>query len=161
MAQEFLDTYLNDHHAGSQMAVEVLALLRKIDESTIWQELEAEIQVDRLELERVMRSVDVDLSALRRATAWTAEKIVELKMHIDDRSEASLLRKLELIEALALGIDGKRALWAALEAVSERTSGLKDLDYSRLLARAKAQRDVVEARRLNAAIEALTARLPA
>jgi hypothetical protein len=155
MAQEFLSTYLNDHLAGAQAALEIIGLLRKLRDGEVWQGIEAEIREDRRELEHLMTATASAPSTVRRAAAWTVEKLAELKMHVDDPSAGANLRRLELIEALAIGVDGKQALWAALQRVSERTSALESVDYPRLIARAKSQRQMVEKERLDAAAEAL------
>jgi uncharacterized protein with HEPN domain len=157
MAHEFLTTYLNDHIAGSQMALEILDLLHHLDNAAVWQDMKSEIDADRQELEQLIRSINSTPSALRRAAAWMVEKFAELKMRVDDPSTDAALRRLELIEALAIGIDGKHALWTALQMASQITPELKSLDYERLIARAEAQRGVVEVRRLQAAADALGA----
>jgi hypothetical protein len=156
MSHEFLTTYLNDHLAGSQAALEVVALLRTIDDSSVWRDVEADISADRGELERAMHTMGAAPSTLRGAAAWTAEKLAEMKMRVDDPAGGAL-RRLELIEALAMGIDGKRALWTALQKAAERTSALGVLDYPRLIARADGQRRVVEEQRLEVAKLALAA----
>jgi hypothetical protein len=155
MANEFLTTYLNDHLAGAQAALEMIELLRDIDEPTFWLEVGREIESDRRELQRLMDAAGAPRSNTRRAAAWMSEKVAELKMRVDDRSRDGGLRRLELIEALALGIDGKRALWASLQTTSERAPDLGRLDYRILIARAEDQRNRVEARRLLAAADAL------
>jgi hypothetical protein len=62
---------------------------------------------------------------------------------------------LESLEALSLGIEGKRVLWLALSAAAEVTSGLRIADYERLQDRAEEQRNRVEERRLEVAKAAL------
>ena len=62
--------------------------------------------------------------------------------------------KLEELEMLALGIEGKLALWLALRhgtsnGVGPRQELLPELD--RLIERARSQREIVEAMRLKAA----------
>jgi hypothetical protein len=155
VAGGFLSTYLNDHLAGAQAGLEVVGLLRTLADSEVWRSVEKEIADDRQELQGLMDRTGARPSALRRATAWTAEKLAELKTRVDDSSSEGALRRLELIEALAIGIDGKRALWTALQRASESASDLRSLDYRRLIDRADRQRRVVEAERLDAAAEAL------
>ncbi len=154
MSREHLNVYLNDHFAGAQMGLELLAALRKIDDSNFWSEIEKEIIADRDELERLIGTIGSEPSTFRRAGAWLSEKATEVKLRVDDRS-AGALRRLELIEALAIGIHGKQALWSALRVAAERAPELGRLDYPRLIARAEAQRSAVEARRLQAAVAAL------
>ena len=76
-------------------------------------------------------------------------------MRVDDPSSDGVLRRLELIEALAIGIDGKQALWRALQRATSTTPGNGSIDYDRLIARARAQRQLVETERLDAAVRAL------
>jgi hypothetical protein len=60
---------------------------------------------------------------------------------------------LNALEALLIGITGKEALWRALEAASENVASLRVVDYARLQQRAREQRDLVDARRLESARE--------
>lgn len=153
--QHALSVYLNDHLAGSSAALELLAALRKVEGLEGWADnVRSEVAADRQELEQLMRNADVAQSDVRRAAAWVTEKLAELKTRIDDRTGGALQR-LELIEALALGIEGKRALWTALQAAADRVPALQGLDYARLIARAEEQRRLVEGQRLKAAAHAL------
>ena len=146
---------LSDHLSCAQAALEILALLRKTGDSEVWKGIELQIAEDRAELERLMSSTGSASSTLRHAAAWTSEKLAELKLRVDDPSGTGHLRRLELIEALAIGIDGKQALWRALQATAGSTASLRSLDYPRLIARAEAQRRIVESERLAAAADAL------
>lgn len=83
-----------------------------------------------------------------------AEKFARVKLRVDDVVQGRL-RLLEGLETLALGIQGKLALWTALETVSDRIAELWKLDLSRLQQRARDQHAQVEARRLAAARESL------
>ncbi len=159
MVNESLATYLNDHLAGSVVALELLEhLAAEQPESTqrqILATLRADITADRETLEEVMAQLAITPSRPRQVTAWLVEKLSELKLRLDDLS-GSALRQLEGLEAVALGIDGKIALWHALSAVSDRVPELGRLDYPALLQRAEEQRQVVEELRLHAASVAFT-----
>jgi hypothetical protein len=151
-----LGIYLNDHLAGSGAALELLAALRNAGGPDQWvADLRAEIAVDRYELEELMQNARIAPSTTRQAAAWVSEKLVQLKTRVDDPG-GGVLRRLELIEALALGIDGKRALWAALQVAAEHEAVLRGVNYPRLIARADEQRRTVEARRLQVAVQALS-----
>jgi hypothetical protein len=152
--REFLSTYLNDHLAGAQAALEILSALRELGDSDEWRRVEAEIAEDRQVLEALVHKTSSDPSTLRRAAAWTAQKLADLKLRVEDPSNGAF-RRLELIETLAIGIDGKEALWTALQRISEMATELGSVDYTRLIARAQAQRQFVEAKRLEAAAVAL------
>jgi hypothetical protein len=150
-----LTTYLNDHLAGSVAALEILAELRKVDGLEVWAtDLESEIVADRQELEQLMRRCDIATSTMRQTTAWLTERLAELKTRLDDHPGGTL-QQLELIEALAIGIDGKSALWTAIQAVAAHVPALRSMDYPRLIQRAADQRRTVEVRRLLAAAAAL------
>jgi hypothetical protein len=113
------------------------------------------IASDRDELANLMRTAGITQSATRQAAAWISEKLAALKIRVDDHA-GGVLRRLELIEALALGIEGKRALWAALQVGAAGEPALRGVDYGRLLARADDQRRTVELQRLQEAADALS-----
>lgn len=154
MADEHLATYLNDHLAGSVAAIELLEYLEKAHESTAMEwffaELRADIETDRRELEALMDRLRIAKSRPRRVAAWLTEKVTQLKLRLDDPSGGPL-RLLEALEALALGIEGKRSLWRALAAAADAAPGLQGIDYERLAQRAEKQRERVEEARLEAA----------
>lgn len=93
-------------------------------------------------------------SRTRKATAWLAEKVTEIKLRLDDPGDGPL-RLLEALEALSLGIEGKGAMWRALAAAAKEEPVLQVADYEGLARRAEEQRRRVEAVRLEAARRAL------
>jgi chromosome segregation ATPase len=156
MEQEHLATYLNDHLAGAAIAIQHLEHLeaKAEDIAPALAELREEIEEDRTKLRDLMRELGIAESATRKASAWVAEKTARLKMRVDDKSGGPL-RRLESLEAVALGIHGKVALWQALSAAAEIAPALRGLDYDDLAARASDQRARVETLRLEAAKTAL------
>ena len=159
MAHEPLATYLNDHLAGSVVALELLEHLEAThSEDTLrdfFRKLRADIAADRDELEALMKALNIDQSRTRKASAWLTEKLTELKLRFDDPKAGALLL-FESLEALSLGIEGKRSLLITLAATSETTPSLKFADYDRLQQRAQEQRDRVEDLRIKTALKALT-----
>jgi hypothetical protein len=117
-------------------------------------DLRAEIQADQQELQRLMGELNVTESRARQATAWIAEKMTMIKLRLDDWAGGDF-RLFEALEALSLGIEGKKSLWVALAGAAENVPALRRLDYSRLVERALDQRDRVEAKRLETAQAAL------
>jgi hypothetical protein len=158
MGNEHIATYLNDHLAGSVIALELLdhliATYSEADLTAFFRQLRADIAADRDELQGLMKHLDIGESRTRKASAWLAEKMTELKLRLDD-PKAGALRLFESLEALSLGIEGKRSLWIALTAAAEKTPLLRILDYERLKRRAQEQRDGVEKLRIETASEAL------
>ncbi|HEV7745196.1 MAG TPA: hypothetical protein VGO56_09395 [Pyrinomonadaceae bacterium] len=159
MANEHLTTYLNDHMAGSIVALELLDHLEvthsENERAIFFRQLRADIAADRDELQNLMERLDIAESRTRKASAWLAEKMTELKLRFDDPEDGAL-RLFESLEALSLGIEGKRSLWIALMAAAEESSSLRILDYERLTQRAQEQRDQVETQRIEAAKKALS-----
>jgi hypothetical protein len=158
VSDSYLAAYLTDHLAGSVVALDLLAQLQKsyhdrqiVDGAA---KLRAEIEPDRRELQILIEKLGIKESAVRKTTGWLAAKLAELKLRWEDDSEGPL-RLLESIEAVALGIDGKLALWRALETVAEIAAEIRKVDYGRLIARAQEQREVAESMRLMAARLAL------
>ena len=153
MATEQLSTYLNDHFAGSVVAVELLEHLESTHADTplktFFTELRTEIEADRKQLQNLMESAGIEQSSFRKASAWISEKFTELKLRVDDPGQGAL-RLLESVEVLSLGIEGKRLLWRSLQAAGETT-----LKYAELIQRAEKQRDDIEEVRLAAARKAL------
>src|SRR5215207_459986 len=161
MANESLTTYLNDHLAGSVVALELLDHLKEdgagTAEASILADVHADIEADRQELEAFMAQLGITVSEPRKATGWLLEKLSELKLRLDDAGDGAL-RRLEALETVSLGITGKQALWHALAVAAEDAPELSGLDYARLARRAATQREVVESLRLHAAREAFGTR---
>jgi hypothetical protein len=101
-----------------------------------------------------MSRLEIGESRTRKASAWLAEKFTELKLRLDDPAGGDL-RLFESLEALSLGIEGKKNLWLALASLTEQEPALQSLDYDRLIVRAQQQRNGVEALRLEVAKRAL------
>ena len=156
MSKEHLSIYLNDHLAGANVALEILDHLASeaSDWSSLLAALKTEIEEDREQLLAVMARHGIEESRVRKAGGWLAEFLAEFKLEVDDDSEGPL-RRLERLEALAIGIEGKIALWRALHAAAG--GDLKEMDYERLTQRGRDQRTRIEALRLEAARAALAA----
>lgn len=158
MAREHLATYLNDHLAGSVVALELMENLEAVYADTAIAEfvgkLRADVEADRQELDTLMTNLQISESRTRKVSAWLTEKLTELKLRLDDSTHGDL-RLFESLEALSLGIEGKKSLWLALSTVAEVSPGVQILDYQRLIQRAEEQRSRVEAKRLEVAKLAL------
>jgi hypothetical protein len=158
MSDGFRARYLNDHMAGAVAAVELLEHLEEAYAGThvavAVNSLRTDIEEDRQELAALMRRLGVSESTPRKAAAWLAERVAELKLKMDDPSGGAL-RLLESTEAVALGIEGKLALWKALAAAAPECPELQGVDYVHLAQRAVEQRSRIEPLRLEGARGAL------
>src|SRR5262245_701227 len=99
MSKEHLSTYLNDHLAGSNLALEILdhLIAENASLSSSLTALRAEIEEDREQLKTLMARQHVDESRIRKAAGWIAERLAEIKLEADD-SEKGDLRRLERLE---------------------------------------------------------------
>jgi hypothetical protein len=158
MSHRLIATYLNDHLAGSEGALELLQHLGNDQPassvSRFATELRASIQAARLELEALMAKLQIAQSRPKKMAAWIAEKMTELKLRLDDTADGPL-RRLEILEAVSVGIAGQRLLWQALAAAAEENPALQGVDYQSLDQRAEECRRNLETHRLEAAKMAL------
>ncbi len=161
MTSDLLETYLQDHHAGSVVGVELAK--RLADSASDWAHadevvrLRDEIAADQQTLETIMDHLGVSSSKVKDGLGWTAEKLGRLKLNGRLISESPLSRVVEL-EGLVVGVTGKAALWEALQtAVGDTVAGA---DLNELAASAEAQRARLETLRRVAAAEAFSPGFP-
>jgi hypothetical protein len=146
-----LDSYLNDHLAGSIGALELLAhsakLYRGKPLGAFFADLESEIKADQNTLRDLMRCLGVEESKVRQAGAWAAEKVGRARFVIagDERGGLGLVLALE---GLIMGILGKKLLWRALAAAN--LPKLEAFDFEELQRRAEEQIERTEAERMRA-----------
>ncbi|MCW2573747.1 MAG: hypothetical protein JWO88_3805 [Frankiales bacterium] len=153
-----LQTYLNDHLAGATGALQLLGHLidhaQDPEFAAFCGRLREEVQADVEELRELMKRLDVSESAVKKAGAWMAEKASEIKLLLEGE-QASGLGRLQALEALCLGIVGKKALWVALQTVEDPSATWVEVDLPRLIGRAEDQFLRTEAVRLETARRAL------
>jgi hypothetical protein len=158
VAKNHLSIYVNDHLAGGVAALELLAYLQRAHpDSAVAQTakaLETEISADHDLLSEIARRTDLGVHRVRQAVAWISGKATELKLKVDDPADGPL-RFLEILELLSLGVEGKRSLWLSLSEVAPTIPALREIDFTRLIQRAEAQRRIIETLRLSAARAAL------
>ena len=151
-----LDSYLNDHLAGSISALELIAHWAEVHKGdplgSFFVATEREIKADQDTLRDVMRSLGVEESKLRQAGAWAAEKIgrARLMMAGDEPGRLGLVLTLE---GLIMGVTGKKLLWRALAAAN--LPQLNAYDFEELQRHARQQIERIEAERIRAVRDAL------
>ena len=154
---EDISLYLNDHLAGSVIALELIDHMREKNPGTelagFLEGLHREIKEDQQLLKDLLARFGGTESAIRKAGAWLAEKLGRAKLGLS-RSEKRGTGLLEALEGLALGIAGKQLLWRSLRAAAETLPQLRVADFDALEKSAVAQQERVEERRLAAARDA-------
>jgi len=152
-----LQTYIQDHHAGSVVGVQLARRAARSNEGTEYGDelalLADEIAADQDALEELMEAEGVKPNPVKDGVAWTAEKLGRLKPNNQLTGYSPLSRVVEL-EGLTLGITGKLGMWAALrEVLGDRHAGT---DFARLETRAKDQQQRVDVLRRRACAEAFS-----
>jgi hypothetical protein len=152
-----LDSYLNDHLAGSVGALELLEHWAHLHEGkplgAFFSEIEAEVRADQNTLRSVMNSLGIKESNVRKAGAWAAEKVGRARLMIAG-AEPDGLGLVLTLEGLILGIVGKKLLWRALAAAN--LLQLSGYDFEGLRRRAEQQIEQIEVQRVRAVQEAFT-----
>jgi hypothetical protein len=153
-----LGTYLQDHLGGANLGVALAERLadtyREVPLGPFVTELARDIAQDKAALEDLMGRLGIRTDALKEAAGWIAEKAGRLKLSDAMTGDPDLKRLLEL-EVLAVGIEGKIALWHSLLNVADSRSELAGIDIAGLAKRAEGQRAELEEHRLRAASDAL------
>jgi hypothetical protein len=151
--KDALATYLHDHLAGSNFAIELLDSLhdryREEDLGAFAAAIRTEIKEDQAILQKIIERVGTAHLDLAETTGWMAEKASQLKLKVDGSGKG--LGTFEALETLALGIQGKIALWQVLPIVREQDARVPGLDFGQLRARAQTHYERVEEKRLEIA----------
>lgn len=154
MSHKHITTYLSDHLAGAVSAIALMEHLETVyadtDVARLIAGVRADVEADRERLETLAATLNVSESAPRKVAGWLGERMAVLKLRLDDSSNGPLYL-LEALDGLAMGIDGKLALWRGLAAAAVDTPALRGPDYEHLAQRAEEQRQRIEPARLDAA----------
>ena len=144
---ERLGIYLNDHLTGATAGVELLRRSatsqrdpgRRAELSRVAEEAAA----DRQTLLSLMRVLDIPVKKHRVAAGWVTEHVGRLKMNGALLRRAPLSDLLE-VEAMLLGVTGKRSLWRLLGRRAAADPRLSADEMQRLEQRASDQLETLE-----------------
>jgi hypothetical protein len=155
---DHLSIYLNDHLAGAtaglELARHVAANNPDGPKGRALAHLARELEEDRGALLDIMRRLSRRRDRVKVILSWGAEKAGRLKLNGGVLGYSSLSR-LEELELLSLGVEGKLALWQALLRTHGPHSSLEGAELEELIGRAKSQRRMLERQRRQAAEVAL------
>jgi hypothetical protein len=160
MDDRLLGIYLNDHLAGATAGLELARRVHgRNGDGTLGValgKLAEEIEDDRQSLVGVMQRLDVAANVAKTSFAWLAERVGRLKLNGHLLSYSPLSR-VEELEALRLGVEGKLCLWKTLKDARGSDPRLEGVDLDELATRAVSQRDQLESLRIAAAKKAFGA----
>jgi len=149
-----LGIYLNDHlagaTAGTELARRVAASAQSEGDGDVLRDLAAEIAQDRATLAGFMAKLDVPVRAYKVYAAWIGEKAGRLKFN-GYLLARSPLSRLEELEIMRLGVEGKAAGWRTLRSLAETDHRLEAARLDELIARARRQSEVLEDLRIRTA----------
>jgi hypothetical protein len=152
-----LDSYLNDHLAGSISALEVIDHWAEAHKGeplgSFFAQTEREIKADQETLRGIMRTLGVKESKVRKAGAWAAEKVGRARLIVAGDEPGSLGLVLTL-EGLIMGVTGKKLLWVALAAAN--LPRLDGYNFEQLQRDAEQQVERIKAERMSAIPQAFT-----
>ena len=159
MSRDPLAIYLEDHHSGSVDSFRLMEELAELERGTALESklrgLHAEVSEEQQGLRALLGRIDASPSALKQAAAWISEKVGEGKLALVGRNHPGLAR-LQGLESLVLGLQGKMALYRVLADLAAGDPRL-DGDYPALAERTAAQQAMVEGERRAAGREAFAA----
>jgi hypothetical protein len=156
MPSKYLAIYLNDHFAGASFGTSLAHRIGSRDDpyGPPVAEIAQEIAEDRQALSELMDELGVGRDPIKAVLAWVGEKAERLKLN-GELLRTSPLSRMEELELLSLGVEGKASMWRAL--ITALDGELDSVAIERLLARAESQRKRLELLRLQAATESLAA----
>jgi hypothetical protein len=156
--ETFLRIYMNDQCAlgvlWREFAKRAAANNRGSELGGVLEDVARAIGEDVATFEDLMRRLGVTANPVKPALAVVLERIGRLKPNGRLLAYSPLSRFAEL-DFLAIGIDGKKQLWATLRDLAGLGGRLPDVDFEHLIERAEAQRRAIEPFRVEAGRKAL------
>jgi hypothetical protein len=154
MPTDALTRYLQDHLAGSVAALQLMEALadhaRGLPLAQKIRGLHDEVAEEQETLKAILARLEGEESSLKQAAAWLTEKVHRARLTLAERTHPALAR-LEALESLALGLQGKLALYRALEDAAPHEPRLGGYPFAALQARTLIQHAMVEHERMAAA----------
>ena len=163
MDDRLLSIYLNDHLGGAMTGRELAARCRARNAGTplgeFLERLVTEIEKDRATLTDLIERLHLRKDPVKPVLGWANEKVMRLKPNGTIPVVGySAMTRLQELELLSTGIEGKRLLWLSLASLAETDARLHRPELDRLVARAQRQRHELEPFRIEAARQALLER---
>ena len=157
---KFLGIYLNDQLALGTLWRELARRAQRNNSGTELGEalarVSAAIAEDVETFQQIMRRLGIRVDPVKIGLAVGAERLGRLKLNGRLGTYSPLSRFVEL-DFLAMGIEGKKILWATLRDLAGLASRLPDVDFDHLIERAERQRADIEPFRARSGTDAFAA----
>ena len=145
--REALIAYLRDHLSGSDVAVRVVHRLDSTHQGTedgpLFRRLSNEFEEDRAVVRTLLTQLGASGRSVKRAAGYASGAVLSVTAG-GEPGDLSLLRT---FEALAIGVQGKRCLWRALQNLHPVPSTVGGMTFVELEAKALRQWEAIEKRR--------------
>lgn len=157
MPADPLALYLNDHLAGAVAGLNMMdALATQTEGAPLAPRLRAladEVREDQQLVRETLDRLEAGERRLTQAAAWVTEKVSEGRLALTGRNHPALAL-FEGLESIALGLQGKLALFRVLADLQPHDARLAGLPFGARTVRTAAQHAMIEEERLAAAREA-------
>jgi hypothetical protein len=143
---KLLRIYLQDHFAGASGGLRLARRIRGATDGADRQEMERlvrEIEEDRSALREIMDALDVSRDRVKQAGAEAGELLGRLKLNGRILSPSPLSRVVEF-EGMIMGVTGKLELWRSLAEIAGGHDRLDAQQLETLIERAQDQRRRLE-----------------
>jgi hypothetical protein len=145
--RQALIAYLRDHLSGSDMAIRVVHRLgsthQGTEDGTLFRGLSKELEEDRSVLRSLLTQLGASGRSMKRVAGYASGAVLSVTAG-GEPGDLSLLRTLE---ALSIGVQGKRCLWRTLQNLRPVPSIVHGMNFVELEARAVRQWEAIEERR--------------
>ncbi len=145
--RQALIAYLDDHLGGSDVAIRVVRHLCSTYEGTedgmLFARLSRELEEDRSVVKTLLQRLGASGRSMKRVAGQASGAVLSVAAG-GEPGDLSLLRTLE---ALSMGVQGKRCLWTALQNLRPAPSTVHGMDFVELEAKAVRQWEAIEERR--------------
>jgi hypothetical protein len=145
--RQALIAYLRDHLSGSDVALRVVHRLdsthQDIEDGPLFRRLSKEFEEDRGVVRTLLTQLGASGRSIKRAAGYASGTVLSVTAG-GEPGDLSLLRTLE---ALAIGVQGKRCMWRALQNVRTVPATVQGINFVELEAKAVHQWEAIEERR--------------
>ena len=143
--RQALIAYLRDHLSGSDVALRVVHRLgsthQGTENGTFFHRLSQELEEERSVVRTLLTQLGASGRSIKRAAGYASGAVLS----VTAGGEPGDLALLRTFEALAIGIQGKRCMWRALQNL--HTAPSTGTDFIELEAKAVRQWEAIEERR--------------
>jgi len=142
--RQALIAYLRDHLSGSDMAIRVVHRLASTHRSTeqwpLFRRLSQELEEERSVVRSLLTRLGASERSMKRAASYASGAVLSVTSG-GEPGDLSLLRTLE---ALAVGVQGKRCLWRTLQSLATMPSPAESMNFVDLEDMAVRQWEAIE-----------------